>query len=286
MNRTVYVNGEYLAEADAKISVFDRGFLFADAVYEVSSILNGRMIDNAAHLARMHRSLGELSMAPPATDDEIVAAQNQLIARNNVDRGLIYLQVSRGAADREFHFPEGVSSSLVMFTQEKDILSNPKAEKGMSVITTPDIRWVRRDIKTVGLLAPCLAKQAAMEAGADDAWMVEGGYVTEGSSNNAYIVTADGTVITRQIGTEILKGITRTAILRLAEEDNVTVEERAFTPDEAYAAQEAFISSASAFVVPVVKIDGRSIGSGAPGPVVTRFRQLYIDAAEAETRGA
>lgn len=276
MSRIVYVNGEYLPEEDAKISVFDRGFLFADGVYEVSSVLHGKLIDNRGHMVRLHRSLAELDMDAPESNDEIEAIQNELIAKNGVDQGLVYLQITRGAADREFSYPKGVKPSLVMFTQAKNVLEDPKAITGMSVVTTEDIRWGRRDIKTVGLLAPCMAKMIAKQAGADDAWLVEEGKVTEGSSNNAYIVTRDGTIITRHLGTEILAGITRKAVLKLAETTDVKVEERAFTPEEASDAVEAFITSATTFVMPVVMIDGRSVGDGKPGPITQQLRELYI----------
>jgi D-alanine transaminase len=283
MSRIVYVNGEYLAEEDAKISVFDRGFLFADGVYEVSSVLHGKLIDNQGHLVRLARSLSELNMAPPATDNEIEEIQKQLIQKNKVIEGLVYLQVTRGAADRDFAYPEGVQSSLVMFTQVINIKDNPKALTGISVITTPDIRWGRRDIKTVGLLAPCMAKMCAKQEGADDAWLVEDGKVTEGSSNNAYIVTPDNTLITRQLGSEILSGITRKAVLKLAQSHAITIEERGFTPEEAYAASEAFITSASSFVMPVISIDNKPVGNGKPGPITQKLRELYIQTALEES---
>jgi D-alanine transaminase len=283
MSRIVYVNGEYLPEEEAKISVFDRGFLFADGVYEVSSVLAGKLIDNAAHMARLERSLGELRMAPPMPLDEIPPIQREIVARNALDQGTVYLQVSRGAADRDFPLPKGVASSLVIFSQERNLLEDPAAARGISVITLPDIRWQRRDIKTVQLLAPSLAKQAALDAGANDAWLVEDGFVTEGSSNNAYIVTLDGTIVTRALSNSILHGITRRAILALAEREGLTVEERSFTPEEAYEAGEAFITSASTFVYPVVDIDGRILGNGVPGPVATKLRQLYIEMALAES---
>lgn len=279
MSRIVYVNGEYLPEEEAKISVFDRGFLFADGVYEVSSVLHGRLIDNPGHLARLHRSLSELEMDAPADDHEIEAIQKSLVERNGVDQGLVYLQVTRGAADRDFAYPEGVKPSLVMFTQSKNLLQSPQAERGISVITTEDIRWKRRDIKTVGLLAPSMAKMIAKRAGADDAWMVEEGKVTEGSSNNAYIVTADGTLVTRHLGNEILAGITRRAVLELARTSNLKIDERAFTVQEALDATEAFITSATTFVMPVVSIDGQPVGDGRPGPVTRRLRELYISTA-------
>lgn len=282
MSRIVYVNGAYLPEEEAKISVFDRGFLFADGVYEVSSVLAGKLIDNAAHMARLKRSLDELQMAPPLPLDEIPPIQREIVERNGLDRGTVYLQVTRGAADRDFPFPEGVTSSLVIFSQERNLLEDPAAARGISVVTLPDIRWQRRDIKTVQLLAPALAKQAALDAGANDAWLVEDGHITEGSSNNAYIVTLDGTIVTRALSNAILHGITRRAVLALAEREGLKVEERSFTPEEAYEAGEAFITSASTFVYPVVKIDGRILGNGVPGPVATKLRQLYIEMALAE----
>lgn len=282
MSRIVYVNGEFVPEEDAKVSVFDRGFIFADGVYEVSSVLRGKLIENTGHLVRLRRSLSELNMSSPATDEEIEAIQKELIERNNLDEGLVYLQVTRGAADRDFAFPEDVAPTLVMFTQAKNILANPIAEKGLSVITVEDIRWRRRDIKTVGLLAPCLAKMQAKAAGADDAWMVEDGFITEGSSNNAYIVTDNGTIVTRQVGHEILNGITRRAVLALAEKHSYKVEERLFSVDECYNAAEAFVTSATMFVQPVVKIDDKQIGDGRPGLVAQQLRELYIGMALAE----
>jgi D-alanine transaminase len=279
MTRTVYVNGEFVAEQEAKISVFDRGFLFSDGVYEVSTVIHGKLLDNRAHLARLRRSMSELNLPSPATDEEIIAAQNKLLELNNLQEGAVYLQVSRGAADRDFAFPAEPKPSLVMFTQPKNLLQPPQAEKGVSVISMPDIRWKRRDIKTVSLLAQSLAKQAALDAGADDAWMVEDGYVTEGSSNNAFIVDRDGTLITRQLGNEILPGITRAAVLQLTEVEPIKFEERAFTIEEACAAQEAFLTSATTFVWPVVSIDGKTIGDGKPGPVAGKLRKLYIETA-------
>jgi D-alanine transaminase len=279
MSRIVYVNGEFVPEEDAKISVFDRGFLFADGVYEVSAVINRKLVDNEAHLIRLQRSLGELNMPAPCSNEEIEAIQLKMIEENNLDEGVIYMQVTRGAADRDFAFPTNPTPSLVMFTQAKDITVNPVADKGISVITVPDIRWKRRDIKTVGLLPASMAKQASVEAGAGDAWFVEDGFVNEGSSNNAFIVTHEGKIITRHLGTEILHGITRKAVMALAAEENLEVEERAFTPEEAYEAREAFSTSASAFVMPVVKIDGHVLGNGVPGPVAEKLRAKYIEMA-------
>jgi D-alanine transaminase len=223
--------------------------------------------------------LGELNMAAPAGDDDIEAIQKTLIERNGVVEGLVYLQVTRGAADRDFAYPEDASPTLVMFTQAKNVVANPQAETGIAVVTVDDIRWKRRDIKSVGLLAPCMAKMQAKAAGADDAWMVEEGYVTEGSSNNAFIVNAEGTLVTRQLGNEILAGITRAAVLRLAGEQSLKLEERPFSVEEAIHAREAFITSATTFVLPVISIDGNRIGDGRPGGVTRRLRQLYIETA-------
>lgn len=283
MSRIVYVNGAYVPEAEARISVFDRGFLFGDAVYEVAAVVRGRLIDNAGHLVRLQRSLREIDIDTPWSADDIVAIQQSLVDKNNLDEGVVYLQISRGIADRAFVCPPGVEPSLVMFTQEKSILANPTAERGLSVITVPEIRWRRRDIKTTNLLAAVMAVHAAQRAGADDAWLIEDGLVTEGSASNAFIVTSESTVVTRSLSNDILAGITREAVLRLCAGNDVTLDERPFSPDEAGAAKEAFITSASNFVVPVVRLDGESVGDGAPGPITRRLRELYIELALAET---
>jgi D-alanine transaminase len=276
MSRIVYVNGDYLPEEEAKVSVFDRGFLFADGVYEVTSVLGGKLLDFAGHAKRLQRSLDELEMANPVTEEELLEIHRELVKRNGVEDGLVYLQVTRGSADRDFAYPKDAKPTLVLFTQSKPGLADsPVAKVGLKVISLPDIRWGRRDIKTVQLLYPSMGKMAAKKAGADDAWMVEDGFVTEGTSNNAWIVR-DGRIVTRQLGTEILHGITRAAVLRLAAEAQMSVEERPFTLDEAQAADEAFITSASTFVTPVVEIDGAPVGTGTPGPVAKRLREIYI----------
>lgn len=276
MSRTVYVNGEYLREEDAKISVFDRGFLFADAVYEVASILDGKLIDNKAHLIRLQRSLDELEMPAPFSLEEIEAIQLEMVSRNNVEEGLLYLQVTRGADDRDFAYPKDPKPSLVMFTQEKKIANSAAADNGISIITHPDERWGRRDIKTTQLLYPSMAKHEAKKQGADDAWLEEDGFITEGTSNNAYIVTQDGTIVTRQLSRDILHGITRKAVLSLAAERQIKIEERKFTADEVKNAKEAFFTSASAFVMPVVSINGQTIGDGKPGELTKRLREIYL----------
>ena len=279
MVRTVYVNGEYLPETEAKISVFDRGFLFADGVYEVSAVMNGKLVDYPAHMERLGRSLKELRMDWPCTREELDQMHQEMIRRNNLSEGIIYMQVTRGAADRAFNFPKPAPKpSLVAFTQVMKLADNPNAVTGIKVITTPYLRWARRDIKTVMLLAPALGKQEAYEKGAQEGWMVEDGYVTEGTSSNAYIVK-DGKVITRGLSNEILAGCTRRALFRLAKEHGVQIEERKFTPEEAYAADEAFLTSASQFVMPIVEIDGHRIGGGQPGPVVRKLRELFLQEA-------
>ncbi len=285
MNRIVYVNGEYVPEPDAKVSVFDRGYLFADAVYEVTSILHGRLVDNAAHLARLQRSLREVGIEVPWSPQDIAAIQKTLIERNRIEEGLVYLQISRGVADRDFACPPGCQPGLVMFTQARPIVANPKAQRGLSVITVPDVRWRRRDIKTVGLLGAVMAMQKARQAGVDDAWLIEDGFVTEGSSSNAFIVTADSKVVTRHLSSDILPGITRAAVLRLCVEYRLELEERPFTPAEAAVASEAFITSATSFVLPVVNIDGQPVGAGKPGPTAQRLRELYIAQALEEVSG-
>jgi D-alanine transaminase len=281
MSRIVYVNGAYVPEEEAKVSVFDRGFLFADGVYEVTSVLDGRLVDFAGHLARLHRSLAELDMPVPATDDDLLAIHRELVARNTVEEGMVYLQVTRGAADRDFAYPPDPVPSLVLFTQARPLVDTPSARTGIKVIALPDIRWQRRDIKTVQLLASSMCKMMAKKAGRDDAWLVEDGFVTEGTSSNAWIVTVAGALVTRNLSTSILHGITRHAVMALAAEAQIRVEERPFTVEEAHAAAEAFITAASAFVTPVVEIDGKPLGDGTPGPLTRRLRELYIDAARA-----
>ena len=279
MSRIVYVNGDYVPEDAAKISVFDRGFLFADAVYEVTSVLDGKLIDFEGHAKRLERSLSELDMDAPVTKDELLEIHRELVARNHIVDGLVYLQVTRGSdGDRDFVFPKaGTPPSIVLFTQSKPGLANsPAADAGIKVISIDDQRWGRRDIKTVQLLYPSMGKMMAKAAGCDDAWMVEDGAVTEGTSNNAYIVK-DGAIITRHLSNDILHGITRAAVLRFAREAQMKVEERAFTIDEAKAADEAFVTSASAFVMPVVEVDGVAVGTGTPGSVAQRLREIYLE---------
>ena len=278
--RTVYVNGEYLPENEAKVSIFDRGFLMADGVYEVTSVLEGKLVDFDGHAVRLERSLNELNMPHPITKEELLDVHRELVRLNDVNEGMVYLQITRGAPDdRDFVFPdpETTPCTVVLFTQNKPGLANsPAAKKGMKVISIEDQRWGRRDIKTVQLLYPSMGKMMAKAAGADDAWMVEDGHVTEGTSNNAYIVKGN-TIITRQLSNDILHGITRASVLRFAKEAQMQVEERLFTIEEAQDADEAFITSASTFVMPVVEIDGKAVGTGAPGSVAGRLREIYLE---------
>ncbi|ACL62315.1 D-amino-acid transaminase [Methylobacterium nodulans] len=282
MSRIVYVNGRFLPYEEATIPIMDRGFLFADGIYEVSAVLNGRLVDNEAHLARLDRSLAEIGIRNPHDAAGWTRLEEELVARNGLKEGVVYMQVTRGVAERDFVFPsDGTPPTVVMFTQAKSIAANPLADRGAKVVSVEDLRWKRRDIKSVALLAQVLAKQHAAAAGASEAWMHEDGFVTEGGSSTAFIITQDGRIVTRPLSTAILPGITRRAVMRLAEEQGLTVEERAFTLEEAFGAAEAFFTSASAFVMPIVEIDGRRIGGGQPGPLTRRLRGLYLEMAAA-----
>lgn len=272
-----YHNGQFLPLADTRVSVLDRGFLFAEAVYEVTAVIDGRLIDSASHLARLERSAVAIGLSLPLSTGQIEAAQKELAARNGLQEGLIYLQLTRGAdSGRDFLPSPGLEPTLVMFTQAKRFLDSPAVKSGIAVVTTPDLRWARRDIKSVGLLAQAMAKQIAAEAGAQEAWMVEDGFVTEGASSTAFLVTDEG-IITRAYSQAVLAGCTGSAITALAEESGLTVVHRPFTVAEALGAREAFITSASTLCQSVVRIDGRIIGNGSPGPIATRLRELYID---------
>ncbi|MCY4445564.1 MAG: D-amino-acid transaminase [Rhodobacteraceae bacterium] len=277
MSRIVFVNGQYLSEEDAKVSIFDRGFLFADAVYEVTSVLNGKLIDFNGHVKRLDRSLSELDMDAPCNPDELLEIHYEILKRNNLKEGLIYLQVSRGSADRDFLYPQNTTPTLVLFSQAKNLTDPPSVIKGIQVITVPDLRWHRRDIKTVQLLYPSMAKMMAQKQGADDAWMFEDGFITEGTSNNAFILTNEDRIITRHLSNDILHGITRSALLRFTDEIGLAIEQRPFTVGEALEAKEAFITSASGFVTPVVKIDEVKLGDGKPGEMTKKLRSIYIE---------
>jgi len=282
LEKIAYVNGSYLPLSEAKVSILDRGFLFADGIYEVAAVLDGKLVDNASHLARLERSVGEIKLPLPETTGRIQEVQKELVKRNELINGMVYLEVTRGAdTGRDFAFPKGITPTLVMFTSEKDIVGAPSAKTGINVITVPDLRWTRRDIKSVALLAQVLAKQAAAEAGAAEAWMIEDGKVTEGGSSSCFILTQDDVIVTRQNGSEILPGCTRKAVVKLAEERQLRIEERAFSVEEALAAKEAFVTSASLFVQAVVSIDGKKVANGKPGPMTNRLREIYVDFARA-----
>jgi len=282
LDSIAYVNGSFMPLSEAKVSILDRGFLFADGIYEVSAVLDGKLVDNDSHLARLERSVGEISLKLPESRERIIEIQKELIQRNKLANGLVYLEVTRGAdTGRDFAFPKGVKPTLILFTSVKDIVNAESARTGIGVITVPDIRWTRRDIKSVALLAQVLAKQAAAEAGAGEDWMIEDGKVTEGGSSSAFILTQDDVIVTRQNGSEILPGCTRKAVVKLAEERQLRVEERPFSIDEALKAKEAFITSASSFVQAVVSIDGKTVADGKPGPMARRLREIYVDFAKA-----
>ena len=279
MSRIVYVNGVYLPEEGAKVSIFDRAFLFGDAVYEVTAVLDGRLVDFEPHLARLDRSLKEIGLSAPLNHEGLREIHQELIALNHVDEGVVYLQVSRGPAERDFAYPESPSPTVVAFTQVRPLLDNPHATTGVKIVTIPDIRWKRRDIKSTAMLGQAMGKQMAKLKGAYEAWMVEDGVVTEGTSSSAFILDAAGVLRTQPLGHHILPGVTRRAILRLAHDKGLSIEERPFSVEEAYGAREAFLTAASAFVLPVVEIDGRPIGDARPGPVARAFRELYIEEA-------
>ena len=276
MSRTVYLNGEWLAEEEAKISVFDRGFTFADAIYEVTAVLGGKLIEYSGHVARLKRSLGALQIKIDLSDDEMLAVHREIVTRNNLENGLIYLQISRGSEDRDFTFSRELKPTIVLYTQEKDILAQPKWKSGLKLVSHPEGRWANRQIKTVQLLYSSLAKMTAVESGADDVVFVEDGFITEASGSNFHIVTKEGVVVTRDLSNSLLHGITRGSLLEIARKGGFKVEERSFTLEEAYEAEEAFITAATAFVSPVVELDGRPIGTGKPGPMVEKLRNLYI----------
>ena len=274
MTRTVYVNGEFVPEDQARVSIFDRGFVFGDGVYEVVPVIRGRLADRDYFIQRLTRSLGELGIAWPCSKEEYQDVLEQLVARNSLEEGIVYTQVTRGASDRQFTFPPDTPATMVAFTQKTPLLDHPAAETGITVVTNPEIRWLRRDIKSLNLLAQVLAKQHAADHSAGETWMLEDGLVTEGASSTAYIVN-NGKVITRSLSNRVLPGIRRRRLLELAADAGIEYEERPFSLEEAMAADEAFISSATTILISVVNIDGKQIGDGRPGPVSHRLRQLY-----------
>ena len=286
MSRTVYVNGSYVPEEEAKVSVFDRAFLFGDGVYEVTAVLGGRLVDFEPHLARLDRSLDEIALSAPLSHSALLALHLELVRRNGLNEGLVYLEITRGSAERDFAHPDRPSPNVVAFTQNRPLIANPYAETGVKVVTIPDMRWKRRDIKSTSMLAQTMGKQEAKLRGAYEGWMVEDGMVTEGTSSSAFILDAKGVIRTQPLGRHILPGVTRRSILRLAALEGVALEERPFSVAEALDAREAFMTAASAFVLPIIEIDGVPIGDGRPGPMANRFRALYIEEALKSSVGA
>ncbi len=278
MTRLAYVNGRYLPHRLAAVHIEDRGYQFADGVYEVVTVVAGQAVDEGPHFDRLERSLSEVAMAMPMSRRVLQLIGRELIRRNCVRNGLLYIQVTRGVAPRDHKFPVQTRPALVMTTRHIDFASQPKFSDGVAVITIPDQRWARRDIKTISLLPNCLGKQQAADAGAYEAWLVDtDGLVTEGTSSNAWIVTSEGRLVTRQLGNEILHGVTRRTILMIAAEEGIELEERPFSADEARTAAEAFVTSATSFVTPVVRIDDAVIGDGTPGPLSRRLLAWYRD---------
>jgi D-alanine transaminase len=284
MGRIAYVNGRYVPHTEAVVHIEDRGYQLADAVYEVWALFDGKLGDAEGHFARLERSLGELSIPMPMTRMALTLVLKEAVRRNRVREGLIYLQVSRGVAPRQHAYPsDPLRPAVIMTVSRVDRVADElRAAKGVSVLTVPENRWGRADIKTVGLLPNTMAKQKAKEAGAMEAWFVDDlGFVTEGASSNAWIVDADGRLRTRDTNANILRGITRHTLLKIIGREGLPVDERPFTPAEAIVAKEAFITGAGSLVLPVIAVDGKPVGEGSPGPVATRLRRLYIEQAKA-----
>mgnify|MGYP006172829729 CR=1 FL=1 len=282
MTKMVYINGEYHEKEDAKISIFDRGFIFGDGVYEVVPVINSRMADQQYFLDRLKRSLNELQINFCVLDDDLISILNKLIELNQLAEGVVYLQITRGIADRDFIFPVDTPPSIVAFVMNIPIIDTKESAEGISVVSTTDLRWKRRDIKSINLLGQCLAKQDAHSRNAKEGWMVEDGYVTEGVSSSAYIVK-DRRVITRPLSNKILPGVRRRTLLEMRSDKEFEIEERLFTLQEAILADEAFITSATQIVVPVIRLDGQQIGNGAPGVITKKLRQIYINKLMQET---
>lgn len=272
--RIAWLNGQFMPESEAKVSIFDRGLLFGDGVYDVATVLNGRLLDADFHLARLGRSCAAIGLANPHSIAEWTAMMHGMLQRSGVTEGLIYLQVTRGTAERDFAFPANTPPTAFAYARSKSLLNDPNV-KGVAVVSTPDIRWARRDIKCISLMAPVLAKQFAREQGVFEAFMHQDGVITEGGSSNAFMVH-NNTVVTQPLTNTILAGVTRHMILDIAEAAGVAVQERGFTVAEANAADELFLSSATNFVLPVISFDGNAVGDGKPGKITQRLRDLYV----------
>ncbi|WP_041962443.1 D-amino-acid transaminase [Sulfurospirillum cavolei] len=285
MSSIVFLNGDFCKEEDAKVSIFDRGYLFGDGIYEVVPVINGKVIDKEPFFERFDGSMRKIGLQAPYSHDEVMTILNTLIAKNDVVEGGIYMQVTRGVAPREFYFPENTPTTFTAFTFKKEIIHNALAEKGVKVLSVNDIRWKRRDIKSISLLGQVLAKEEVHQKGAYEGWMVEDGFVTEGTSSAAFIIK-DGVIITRPLSNAILPSIRRKLLMEYTKENNIKVEERLFSIEEAIHADEAFMASATIFVLPIIEIDGKPIGTGKPGPMVQKLRAMYVQAALKEASEA
>ncbi len=275
--RSIFLNGDYVSEDEAQISIFDRSVQFADSIYEVLSVIDGKIVDFAGHINRLSRSLAELNIVNTPSDSEWLAIFRKLIALNNLSEGIIYLQITRGVAERDFQYSDALTPTLIAYTQEKQLIDNPKLADGLSVMLAQDLRWGRCDIKTTQLLYASMIKSEAKAKGYDDAWLMRDNLITEGTSNNAAIITQDDILVTHKLSPAILAGTTRNIILDIANDSSLKIEERAFTLEEAIAAKEAFISAASLFIMPVTRVDDKIIGSGEVGAHTLSLRQKYID---------
>lgn len=276
MARVVYLNGDFMPDHEAKISIFDRSVNFGDAIYDVAGVLDGKLVDFEHHMQRYFGSLQKLDIESPLTQDEILQAFRRLVELNQLDEGLVYMQVTRGVAERDFVWPEGIQPTVFMFTQVKSAAENEAAHCGISLASVPDIRWARRDIKSVNLLGQVLAKKAAHDAGAEEALMIDSeGFVTECGSTSFFIVRGEE-ILTRALNNDILPGVTRRAVVALCESNGLKLKQGRFTLEDALQADEAFISAASSYILPVVKIDDCSIGSGKPGDLTRRLREIYL----------
>jgi len=277
MSRIVCLNGAWVPEEEAKLSVFDRATLFADAVYEVNCVIDGKMLDFSAHMKRLVQSLGLLKINFAMDEKRLLALHHEILERNRIEEGLVYLQVSRGAVDRDFYSDNSVKPNFFMFTQYHAVDCSIPPAKSLEFVSMPEGRWVNRHIKTMQLLYASMTKTAARERGADDVVYVENGFITEASSSNFHMVNQSGIIVTRPLDHSILPGITRSRMIRTATENGIPVEERPFSLDEAYAAQELFITSASNFMTPVTRLDNKTIADGQPGNHTTRLRSLYLE---------
>ena len=279
MKRTVYVNGSFVREDLANISIFDRGFLFADSIYEVTGVIDSKLVDNNKHLNRLRDSLKFMNIDLTMTNNEIESIQNELIEKNDLDNGMVYLQISRGSEDRDFLYSQSIEPTVVIFTQRKNFFKDPKALKGITVITQEDNRWKYKDIKTTSLLGSVLAKNEAKRKGADDSWYTKDGFVTEGAASNAFIINKEKVIKTHPLSSDILPGTTRSTVFEIAKLLDLTVKEEPFSVDEAIDSKEAFITGAGTLVVPVIKINQSVIGDGQPGEITNAIREKYLSIA-------